>query len=69
MEGLTHDVITVVANTLANVTGAWDKNIGHPNERKDQAQENEDTLTPDLMDQLVQLMSPLEQHNTQDTRP
>ena len=63
VEGLTDNVITLAANTLADVTEAWDEAVGHPTERKERAQKKEDTLTPDRMDHLVQLTSPLEQNN------
>ena len=35
VEGLTDDVITLVANTLAATTDAWDVAVGHPTARKD----------------------------------
>ena len=63
VEGLTDDIITVVANTLTNIRGALAQNIGHPKGRKDQAQKKDDTLTPKLMDRQVQTSSPPEQHN------
>ena len=43
MDGLTDDVITLVANTLAAVTDTWEDAVGHPTERKDRVQEREDT--------------------------
>ena len=63
VEGLMDDVITLAANTLAATTDAWDDAVGHPTARKDRVQETEDTLTPDLVDHLVNLTSPKEQHN------
>ena len=53
--GLTDDVITLVANTLAAFTNTWDDAVGHPTARKDRTQEKKDILTPELMDQLLQL--------------
>ena len=35
VEGLTDDVITLAANTLAATTDAWDDAVGHPTARKD----------------------------------
>ena len=67
MEGLTDDVITLPANTLSAATDAWDDTVGHPTARKDRVKEREDTLTPDLVDHLVQLTSPTEQHNRKTT--
>ena len=61
LEGLTDDVISLANNTLAAVTDTWDDAVGHPTERKDRVQEKEDTLTRELMDQLVQLTDPQEQ--------
>ena len=63
VEGLTDDIITVAANTLAATTDAWDDAVGHPKARKDRVQDTEDTLTPDLVNHLVNLTSPPEQHN------
>ena len=63
MEGLTNDVITLATNTLAATTDAWDVAVGHPTARKDRVQDTEDTLTPNLVNHLVTLTSPLEQHN------
>ena len=63
VEGLTDDVITLVANTLAATTDAWDNAVGHTTARKDRVQETEDTLTPHLVNHLVNLTSPSEQHN------
>ena len=57
VEGLTEDVITLAANTLAAVTDSRDDTVGHPAAHKDRIQEKEDTLTPELMDQLLQLRS------------
>ena len=57
VEGLTKDVITLVANTVAADTDTWDDAVGHPTARKDRNQEKEDTLTPELMDQPLQLRS------------
>ena len=48
MEGLTDDVITLTANTLAATTDASDVAVGHPTARKDRVQGTEDTLTPAL---------------------
>ena len=61
VEGLTDDVITLAANTLAAVTDTSDDAVGHPTERKDRVQENEDTLAPELPDHLIQLTSSPEQ--------
>ena len=58
VEGLTDDVITLAANTLAATTDAWDVAVGHPTARKDRVQDTEDTLTPDLVNHLVTLTSP-----------
>ena len=69
VEGLTDDVITLAANTLAATTDAWDDAVGHPTARTDRVQETPDTLTPDLVDHLVQLTSPLEQHNRKTEGP
>ena len=63
VEGLTDDVINLAANTLEATTEAWDDAVGDPTARKDRVQETEDTLTPGLLDHLVQLTSPPEQHN------
>ena len=63
VEGLTDDVITLAANTLAATTDAWDDAVGHHTACKDRVQETEDILTPDLVDHLMQLTSPPEQHN------
>ena len=57
MEGLTDNVITLAANTLAAVTDTWDVAAGH------RVQEKEDNLTPDLVDHVVQLTSQPDQHN------
>ena len=69
VEGLTNDVITLAANTLAATTDAWDVAVGHPTARKDRVQVTEDTLTPDLMNHLVTLTSPPEQHNRKTEGP
>ena len=50
-------VITLAANTLAAVTDTWDDAVGHPAASKDRIQAKEDALTPELMDQLLQLRS------------
>ena len=63
MEGLTDNFITLAPNILAATTDAWDDAVGHPTERKDRVQETEGTLTPDLVDHLVNLTSPQEQHD------
>ena len=63
VEGLTDDVITLAANTLAATTDAWDVAVGHPTARKDRVQDTEDTPTWDLVNHLVTLTSPLEQHD------
>ena len=39
--------------------------MGHPTARKDRVQDTEDTLTPDLVNHLVNLTSAAEQHNQQ----
>ena len=69
MEGLTDDVITLAANTLAAITDAWDVAVGHPTARKDRVQDTEDTLTPDLVNHLVTLTCPSEQHDPKTERP
>ena len=69
LEGLTDDVITLAANTLAATTDAWDIAVGHPTACKDRVQETKDTLTPDLVDHLMQLTSPPEQHNRKTEGP
>ena len=69
VEGLTDDVITLAANTLAATTDAWDVAVGHPTARKDRVQGTEDTLTPDLMNHLVTLTSPPEQHDRKTKGP
>ena len=69
VEGVPNDVITLAANTLAATTDAWDDAVGHPRARKDRVQETEDTLTPDLVDHLVNLTSPPEQHNRKTEGP
>ena len=69
MEGLADDVITLAANTLAAATDAWDNAVAHPTARKDRVQEIKDTLTPDLVDHLVNLTSPPEQHHRKTEGP
>ena len=69
VEGLTDDVITLASNTLAAATDAWDDAKGHPTARKDRVQGMADTLTPDLVDHLVNLTSPPEQHNQKTEGP
>ena len=69
LEGLTDDIITLATNTLAATTDAWDDAAGHPTARRDRVQETEDTLTPDLVNHLVNLTSPLEQHNRKTEGP
>ena len=69
VEGLTNDVITLATNTLAATTDAWDVAVGHPTARKDRVQETEDTLTPDLVNRLLNLTSPPEQHNRKTEGP
>ena len=69
VEGLADDVITGAANTLAAATDAWEDAVGHPTTRKDRVQEREDTVTPDLVDHLVQLTSPPEQNNRKTEGP
>ena len=69
MEGLTDDVITLAANTLAATTDASDVAVGHPTARKDRVQDTEDTLTPDLVNHLVTLTSPPEQHGRKNEGP
>ena len=63
VEGLTEDVITLAANTLAATMDAWEVAAGHPTARKDRIQDTEDCLTPDLVNHLVTLTSPLEQQD------
>ena len=63
VEGLTDDIITLAANTLAATTDTCDVAVGHPTARKDRMQDTENTLTPDLVNHLVNLTSPAEQHN------
>ena len=69
VEGLTDDVITLAANTLAATTDACDVAVGHPTARKDRVQGTEGTLTPDLMNRLVTLTSPPEQHDRKTEGP
>ena len=59
VKGLTENVITLAANTLAVTTDPWDDAVEHPTARKDRVEETEDTLTPDL----VNVTSPTEQYN------
>ena len=59
VEGVTDDIITLAANSLAAVTGQ--DVAGHPTERKDRVQEREGTLTPDLFDHWCNL--PVHQNN------
>ena len=63
VEGLTDDIITLAANTLAATTEAWDNAVGHPTAHGDRVQDTEDTLTPVLVNHLVNLTSPPEQYN------
>ena len=63
VEGLTDDVISLAPNTLAAATDAWDDASGHPTARNNRVQRTGETLTPDLVDHLVNLTSPEEQHN------
>ena len=69
VEGLTDDIITLAANTLAVTRDAWDVAVGHPTARKDRVQDTEETLTPDLVNHLVTLTSPLEQHDQKTEGP
>ena len=69
MEGLTDDVITLATTTLAARTDGWDDSVGHPTAHRDGVQENEDTLTSDLVYHLMQLTSPPEQHNRKTEGP
>ena len=69
VEGLKGDVITLAVNTLAATTDAWDVAVGHPAARKDRVQDTEDTLTPDLVNRLVTLTSPTEQHDRKTEGP
>ena len=69
VEGLTDDVITLAANTLAATTDAWEVAVGHPTASKDTVQDTEDTLTPDLVNHLVTLTSPPEQHDRKTEGP
>ena len=69
VEDLTDDVNTLAANTLAATTDAWDVAVGLPTARKDRVQGTEDTLTPDLMNHLVTLTSPPEQHDRKTEGP
>ena len=43
--------------------------MGHPTARKDRVQDEEDTVTPDLVNHLVNLTSPPEQHNRKTVGP
>ena len=69
VEGLTDDVITLATNTLAATEDTWDVAVGHPTARKDKVQDTEDTLTPDHVNHLVTLTSPLEQHDPKTEGP
>ena len=69
MEGLTDDIIPLATNTLAATMDAWDDAVGHPTARKDRVQDTEDTLIPDLVNHLVNLTSPPEQHNRKPEGP
>ena len=69
MEGLTDDVITLAANTMAATTDPWDDGVGHPTACKDRVQETEDTLKPDFVNHLVNLTSAPEQHNRKTEAP
>ena len=69
VEGLRDDVITLAANTLTATKDAWDDAVGHPTLSKDMVQETEAILTPDLVDHLVELTSPPEQHNRKTEGP
>ena len=69
VEGLTEDVIILAANTLVATTDTWDNAVRHSTARKDRVQETEDTLRPDLVDHLVNLTSPPEQHNRKTEGP
>ena len=69
VEGLSDHVITLATNTSAATTDTWDVAVGHPKARKDRVQETEDTLTPDLVNHLVNLTSPPEQHNRKTEGP
>ena len=62
VEGLTDDVITLAANSLAAVTDMADDAVGHPTESKDRVQERDDTLTPELMAHVTQITSSPEQY-------
>ena len=62
VEGLTDDVITLAAKTLAEVMDTWDDAVGPQTERKDRIEEREDSLVPELIYHLVQLNSPPEQY-------
>ena len=64
MECLTDNVISLATNTLAAVTDTWNDAVEHPTARKDRIQEEQETLTPELMDQLVHLTGPTEQRVT-----
>ena len=57
VEGHTDDVITLATNTLAAATEKGNEAAGHQLARKDRIQEKEDTLMPELIDQLLQLRS------------
>ena len=66
---LTDDVITLASNTLAATVDAWDVAVGHPTARMDRLQDTEDTLAPDLVNHLMTLTSPLEQHDRKTEGP
>ena len=69
VEGLTDDIITLATNNLAATTDAWDDAVKHPTARKDRVQETEETLTPDLVNHLVNITSPPERHNRKTEGP
>ena len=62
LEGLADDVLTLAANTLAATRDAWDDAVGQPRHVRTGWGETEDTLTPDLVDHLVQITNPTERH-------
>ena len=67
--GLAEDVITLATNVLAATTDACKITVGHSTARKDRVQDTEDTLTPDLVNHLVNLTSPVEQHDQRTEGP
>ena len=69
VEVLTNDVITLATNTLAATTDAWDVAVGHPTARRDRVQDTEDALTPDLVNHLLTLTCPPEQHDRKTEGP